>query len=136
MTTLVVGLATSGLAVVEALLVDGAPVRAVDVRSDLPEADALRRRGADVRLGAHDASQLDGVDLVVTSPGVAERTPILAWALERRIPVRSELEFGARRTDAAMIAITGTNGKSTTTELVASMLRAGGRDAVACGNIG
>ena len=136
MTTLVVGLATSGLAVVDALLVDGAPVRAVDVRPDLPEADVLRRRGADVRLGAHDASQLDGVDLVVTSPGVAERTPILAWALERRIPVRSELEFGARRTDAAMIAVTGTNGKSTTTELVASMLRAGGRDAVACGNIG
>ena len=136
MTTLVVGLATSGLAVVDALLADGEVVRAVDARAELPAAEGLRARGVDVRLGVHEPSQLDGVTSVVTSPGVPERAPILAWAQERRLPVMSELEFGARRTAVPTIAITGTNGKSTTTELVASMLRAGGRDAVACGNIG
>lgn len=136
MTTLVVGLATSGLAVVDALLADRVAVRAVDVRTDLPGADALRARGAEVLLGPHASEQLDGVDLVVTSPGVPERSPILSWALERGVTVRSELEFGARRTTVPTIAITGTNGKSTTTELVASMLRASGRSAVACGNIG
>ena len=122
--------------VVDALLADGDVVRAVDARAELPAAEGLRARGVDVRLGVHEPSQLDGVTSVVTSPGVPERAPILAWAQERRLPVMSELEFGARRTAVPTIAITGTNGKSTTTELVASMLRAGGRDAVACGNIG
>ena len=134
--TLVVGLASSGLAVVDALLADGADVRAADVRLDLPEATALRDRGVDLRLGPHGPAMLDGVGEVVASPGVPEDAGILVAAADRGIPVVSELEFGARRTTLPMLAITGTNGKSTTTELVASMLRADGRRAVACGNIG
>lgn len=133
---LVIGLATSGLAVVDALLEQGVPVRAGDVRTDLPDGPSLLARGVDLVLGPHDLSQLDGVDGVVVSPGVPERTGIVSAALERGLPVLSELEFGWRRTQVPVIAITGTNGKSTTTELIASMLRADGRRAIACGNIG
>lgn len=134
--TLVIGLAASGMAVMDALVAAGAEVRALDLRDDLPEAERIRARGVDLRLGPHDASALEGVDLVVTSPGVPERSPLLTEAAARGIPVWSELEFGARRSAAPMVAVTGTNGKSTTTSLIASMLVADGRDAIACGNIG
>ena len=135
-TTLVIGLATSGLAVVDALLRDGVAVRAVELRADLPEAERLRAAGVDLRLGPHGPASLEDVDLVVPSPGVPERAPLLVEAAARGIEIRSELEFGARRTDVPMLAVTGTNGKSTTTSLIAAMLAAAGRDAIACGNIG
>lgn len=132
---LVVGLATSGRAVVRALLGDGARVRAVEARTDA-EVDDLRAAGAEVRLGPHGDADLDGIDLVIPSPGVPERAPILGAAMRRGVPIWSELEYGGRRTDAPMLAITGTNGKSTTTELVTAMLVAAGLRARACGNIG
>lgn len=133
---LVVGLATSGEAAARALLADGAVVRAVDERLDVACAEELRGLGAEVRLGPHALGDLDGIDLVVPSPGVPPRVRILAEAVRRGLEVRSELDLGAARAGVPSIAITGTNGKSTTTELVASILRAGGRDAIACGNIG
>ena len=72
----------------------------------------------------------------MTGPGVPQDAPILRWALERGIPVWGELELGARLCEVPYLAVTGTNGKTTTTGLIASCLRAGGLDAVACGNIG
>ena len=65
-----------------------------------------------------------------------ERAPVLGWARARGLPVWGEMEVGARVCDAPYVAVTGTNGKTTTTGMVASCLRAGGLDAVACGNIG
>ena len=132
---LVVGLATSGRAAVRALLADGARVRAIEARSDA-DVDDLRDLGAEVRLGPHGDADLDGIDLVIPSPGIAQGAPIIVAALRRGMPVWSELEYGARRTTAPMVAVTGTNGKSTTTELVTAMLTAAGLRAVACGNIG
>lgn len=132
---LVIGLATSGRAAVRALLADGARVRALESRSEADVED-LRTMGAEVRIGAHGVVDLDGIDLVIPSPGVPQGAPILAEALRRGIPVWSELEYGSRRTTTPMIAVTGTNGKSTTTELITAMLSAAGRRAVACGNIG
>src|SRR5207248_4156997 len=79
---------------------------------------------------------LDGIDVVVVSPGVPEGAPILRWAAERNVPVWSELELGARLCTVPVIAVTGTNGKTTTVELIAAMLRAGGLRARACGNVG
>jgi UDP-N-acetylmuramoylalanine--D-glutamate ligase len=96
----------------------------------------MRSLGAEVLLGGHDPAHLDGATAVVTSPGVPERAPVLAWAVERGIPVWSELDVGARLCTVPFVATTGTNGKSSTTELVASMMRAAGLGAVACGNIG
>jgi len=72
----------------------------------------------------------------VTGPGVPEGAPVLAWARERGVPVWGEMELGARLCDVPYIAVTGTNGKTTVTGMIAECLRAGGIDAEACGNIG
>lgn len=133
---LVVGLAASGLAAARALVEEGARVRVSEERSDPEGATTLQALGVEILTGGHAPEHLAGIELVVTSPGVPERAPILTWALERGIVVWSELELGARLTRAAYVAVTGTNGKSTTTEMVASMMRADGLDAIACGNIG
>ncbi|MEW6583381.1 MAG: UDP-N-acetylmuramoyl-L-alanine--D-glutamate ligase, partial [Actinomycetota bacterium] len=77
-----------------------------------------------------------GVDLVVKSPGVPGEAPPVAAARAAGVPVWSEIELAARRLPNPVIGVTGTNGKTTTTELTAHVLRSAGRDAVACGNQG
>jgi UDP-N-acetylmuramoylalanine--D-glutamate ligase len=79
---------------------------------------------------------LNGVDLVVTSPGFPERSLPIVEALEWGIPVWSEIEFAWRHLDLPVAAVTGTNGKTTVTEATAAMLSASGIDAPATGNIG
>jgi UDP-N-acetylmuramoylalanine--D-glutamate ligase len=135
---LVVGLGSSGSAAAETLAREGAQVRVSESRSleGDPERDRLAALGVEVRDGGHDPSDLDDVTLVVTSPGVAEGSDVLGWATAAGLPIWSELELGARLCRVPYLAVTGTNGKSTTTELIAAMLRAQGYDAVACGNIG
>jgi UDP-N-acetylmuramoylalanine--D-glutamate ligase len=138
-TVVVVGLAASGLAAVRVLRAEGAEVRVTEagLREDLAEEiRAAEESGAEVLAGGHAPEHLQGADLVVTSPGVPEGAPVLEWARDRGVPVWSEIEIGARLADAPYVAVTGTNGKSTTTEMVAAALRADGSDAVACGNAG
>ena len=79
---------------------------------------------------------LDGIDLVVPSPGVPASAPLLVRAEERGIPVVSEIELAAANLDAPMVAVTGTNGKSTTTELIAHLLEEQGSRTFAGGNLG
>jgi UDP-N-acetylmuramoylalanine--D-glutamate ligase len=86
--------------------------------------------------GSWDPILLDGVDLVVTSPGFPERSLPITEALESGLPVRSEIEFAYRHLRAPVAAVTGTNGKTTVTEAAAAMLDASGLDAPATGNIG
>ncbi len=97
---------------------------------------ALRASGVEMLTGGHDPSHLDGATLVVTGPGVPARAPVLEWARERGLPIWSEMELGARLAEVPYVAVTGTNGKTTTTGMIESCLRADGIDAVACGNIG
>ena len=132
----VVGLGVAGRAAARVLAEEGATVRVTERRGDVDGADELVALGVDVRLGGHDPSHLDGVDAVVPSPGVPEHATVLRWALERGTPIWSELDIGARLCRVPYVAITGTNGKSTTTKLVAAMMSAAGLDGVACGNIG
>jgi UDP-N-acetylmuramoylalanine--D-glutamate ligase len=135
----VIGLAQSGLAAVQVLRDLGAAVRVTEARPADDVADAAARAeaaGAEVLAGGHAPEHLDEADLVVASPGVTEGAEILRWARQRRLPVWSELELGARVARAPYIAVTGTNGKTTTTEMVAAILREDGRDTVACGNVG
>ena len=131
---LVVGLGASGSAAIEILRREGARVRLSEARDQVPEIDGLQ--GIDARLGGHDLSHLEGMELVVTSPGVPQDTPILSAARAAGIPVWSELELGASFCTVPYVAVTGTNGKTTATEMVASAMRASGLDAAACGNIG
>jgi UDP-N-acetylmuramoylalanine--D-glutamate ligase len=84
-----------------------------------------------------DLSLLEGVDVVVKSPGVPGEAPLVAAARERGIPVWSEVELGYRLLpDARFVGVTGTNGKTTTTELLGVIFRAAGRDVAVAGNVG
>jgi len=84
-----------------------------------------------------DLSLLDGVEVVVKSPGVPGDAPLVAAARERGIPVWSEVELGFRLLDGArLVGVTGTNGKTTTTELLGAMFRAAGRNVAVAGNVG
>ena len=133
MTALVIGLAVSGKAALDSLKEKGERVAAYDRRPEATvgiEADA-------VHTGDWDPSFLLGVDLVVPSPGVPETSQVMADVLSSGIPVWSELELGYRGLDGVpVVAITGTNGKTTVTELTAAMLLESGVDAAAVGNIG
>ena len=87
----------------------------------------------------HDLSLLDGIEVLVKSPGVPGEAPLVAAARERGIPVWSEVELGYRLLAAGgtrFVGVTGTNGKTTTTELLGAMFRAGGRDVAVAGNVG
>ncbi len=84
-----------------------------------------------------DLSLLEGVDVVVKSPGVPGDRPLLRAARERGVPVWSEVELGYRLLpDSRFVGVTGTNGKTTTTELLGAIFRAAGRDVVVAGNVG
>ncbi len=134
----VVGAGVAGVAAAEALLAEGAQVRVTDLRpeSELADAARLQSAGAEVRAGGHDEADLDGVTLIVASPGVPPSSEVLAWARAKDVPVWGEMELGARLARAPYLAVTGTNGKTTTTGMLTAALRSDGRDAVACGNIG
>ena len=112
-------------------------------RSGRAAAAALSRRGvtvtaADRRLGNDDdPAALDGVELVVKSPGVPGENALVRAAREREIPVWSEVELGYRLLpDARFVGVTGTNGKTTTVELLGAIFRAAGRDVAVAGNVG
>jgi UDP-N-acetylmuramoylalanine--D-glutamate ligase len=131
----VVGAGVAGLAAAGVLVRNGAEVRVTEA-ARIADVDQLLALGVRIDDGGHDPSHLDGATAIVPSPGVPERAEVLRWAAERGIPVWSELDVGARLCHVRYVAITGTNGKSTTTEMIATMMRAAGLDAVACGNIG
>ena len=143
----VVGYGVSGRAAAEALAAEGATVRVSEARSveelDLasgpegtPAVDAARAAGVELMAGGHRPEHLDRATVLVVSPGVPEGAPVISWARQRRLPVWSELELGARLCCVPIVAITGTNGKTTTTEMVAAMMRSSGLSATACGNVG
>src|SRR5256714_10272358 len=112
-------------------------------RTGTAAAEALEARGvavmrADRKLGNDDnLSLLDGVGLLVKSPGVPGGNPLVVEARRRDIPVWSEVELGYRLLgEPALLGVTGTNGKTTTCELLGAIFRAAGRDVVVAGNVG
>jgi len=136
---LVVGLGRSGRAAARFLLARGDRVTATDA---LPlekldrEAVALGAGGVRLVCGGHDVRDFVAADLVVLSPGVPITLPQLEAARARGVPIVSELDLVADRVGPRAVLITGSNGKTTTTALVAEMLKAAGKDAIACGNYG
>jgi UDP-N-acetylmuramoylalanine--D-glutamate ligase len=132
---LVVGLARSGQAAALLLAERGVPVVAVDRAPDL-DVGRLGGAGVEVHLGTEEDRLLDGVDLLVKSPGVPGESPLPAAARRRGIPVWSEIELGFRLLRNPFVGVTGTNGKTTTSELLGAIFRAAGRPVAVAGNVG
>ena len=130
----VFGLARSGRAAVAALQERGVEVVGTDTKPDLT--GLIERPGVRYVLGGHPDALLDGVDLVVVSPGIPLTLPVFDAARARAIPVVAEIELASRLLPGVAVGVTGTNGKSTTTALAAALLRGAGHAAVACGNFG
>jgi UDP-N-acetylmuramoylalanine--D-glutamate ligase len=135
---LVVGAGVAGLGAARVLAAEGARVVVSEERAlgDAPAAAELAALGIELRDGGHAPTHLDHATLVVVGPGVRPDAAIVGWARERALPVWGEMELGARLATAPYLAVTGTNGKTTVTSMIEACLRADGRDAVACGNIG
>ena len=140
---IVIGAGRSGLAVASNLSRSGAEVILADRRSD-PDpltAHQLAEMNVPGVWGAHPISLLEGCHEIVLSPGVPPNIPFIQEALHRGISVIGELELAhrllrARDDGSKLLAVTGTNGKSTTTDLLAHLLKAAGLPTVACGNLG
>jgi UDP-N-acetylmuramoylalanine--D-glutamate ligase len=135
----VVGLARSGLAVARFLSDKGARVTVTDraEAGDLGSfVDQARPLELDLELGGHRAATFENADLVVVSPGVPHTLPVLEQARNRGIPVIGELELASRFIQTPIVAVTGTNGKTTATELLGRMLSVSGLQVFVGGNIG
>ena len=135
---LVIGFGRTGVAVARSLLAAGAGVRVCDRRPAVDFAAALVPFAGrlDTCFGNEDLMCLDGVTLVVPSPGVPADAPLLRTASQRGITILSEIELAARALTVPLLAVTGTNGKSTTTSLLGEMLRAVGARPFVGGNLG
>lgn len=135
---LIVGLGKTGLSCARYLQAQGwsfdfadsreAPTMAEQVAQLFPNADRL--------LGAFSEAMLDGVDMLVLSPGVDPRDPVIQQAYAQGMDVVGDIELFARAVSAPVIAITGSNGKSTVTELVGAMAKAAGLNVAVGGNLG
>ena len=141
---LVLGLGESGLAMARWCALRGARVRVADSRATPPGLEALRADAplAEVVTGSFGAEVLDGIELVALSPGLDPRVGVAAEARRRGLPISGEMSLLAQaldelgvRAQTRILAITGTNGKTTTTALTAALAQSAGIDAVAAGNI-
>jgi UDP-N-acetylmuramoylalanine--D-glutamate ligase len=136
---LVVGLGVSGYSAARLLLKKGALVKITDSSSDSEvkvRLDKLSKYNVDYELDGHTSHFCSDVDLVVTSPGVSSEALPILLAKEKGIPIIGELELASSFCQGKIIAITGTNGKSTTTELIGKVLSDAGIKTCVCGNIG
>ncbi len=136
----VIGAAKSGVAAVNLVLAAGGMPRISDARSMEVIAAAIAGfsdiPAVAVEAGGHTRDFIQGSDLVVASPGVWKDAAPLQWAREEGIPVMGEIEFAWRFCRKPVIAVTGSNGKTTTATLIAKVLEAAGLKACLCGNVG
>jgi UDP-N-acetylmuramoylalanine--D-glutamate ligase len=135
---LVLGLGRTGLSCARYLRRKGLAVRVADTRAEPPGSASLRSQvpEAELRTGAFDDSLLDEISQVVISPGLSLREPVAVEAARRGLPVVGDVELFAREAEAPVAAVTGTNGKSTVTALLAELANAAGRQTVAGANLG
>ncbi|MDM5328036.1 UDP-N-acetylmuramoyl-L-alanine--D-glutamate ligase [Neobacillus sp. CF12] len=136
---LVLGLAKSGVTAAALLHKLGAFVTVNDKKplSENPEAQELLEQGIKVICGEHPVELLDeGFELIVKNPGIPYQNPIIEGAIQKGIPVLTEVELAYQISEAPFIGITGTNGKTTTTTLVFEMLKEGKKKPLIAGNIG
>ncbi len=135
----VFGMGRSGQAAADLLLDRGSKVTLIE-EHHRPEYEGLRKayeqRGARICIGGNVASVLNQSELLVVSPGVPQDHPVLQEARQKSIPVIGEIELAARFLRVPIIAVTGTNGKSTTVRLIGSILQESGKHVFVGGNLG
>jgi len=137
--TLVVGLGRTGTAVAKFLHRRGARVTVTDLRGEKQlgaGAEEIRALGVAMELGGHRSETFRRAELVVLSPGVDHTVAVVREAAAAGAEVLGEIELASRFITAPLVAVTGTNGKTTTTELIAAMLRSAGKNVFVGGNIG
>ena len=135
----VVGLGTTGVAVARFLKGRAAAVTVTDMASESDlgsKVKDLKSRGIALDLGGHQTETFENADLIVMSPGVPHTIEPVVLARERGIPVIGEVELASKFIRQPVVAVTGTNGKTTTTELVGDMLKRSGFKVFVGGNIG
>ncbi len=138
-TALVVGLGRSGLSAASFLVEKGAIVTVTDTAPEATLGEVprmLRQIGADTELGGHSPEVFSRADLIVISPGVPHTLSPIVQAAQRCADVIGEIELACRFVQTPMVAVTGTNGKSTVTTLIGDMLKASGKRVFVGGNIG
>jgi len=136
--TIIVGLGKSGLSCARFLLRQGVEVMVVDSRANPPAKQQLQNEFPEVetQFGGFDMELFEQADMLVVSPGVSLRAPAIAAAIEAGVEVVGDIELFARYAQAPVIAITGSNGKSTVTTMVGEMAKAASKDVCVGGNIG
>ncbi|MCE5265636.1 MAG: UDP-N-acetylmuramoyl-L-alanine--D-glutamate ligase [Deltaproteobacteria bacterium] len=135
----IIGIGKTGIATARFLASRGVRMAVTDAKPSASWGEArtaLESLPAELTFAPYGPEILAGVDWVIPSPGIPPANPILAEAVRRRIPVLSELELAARFIKTPIVAITGTNGKTTVTSLVGAILREAGRKVFVGGNIG
>lgn len=140
MQAVVIGLGAAGLSTVRYLLARGAQVRVSDRRQEAEiEGETLaflRQAGIRLECGGHTTAFLAGAEIVIPGPGVPLDLPVLQAAREQGVPILGELALAAGEFPVTVIAVTGSNGKTTVTSLIGHLLRAAGKDPFVGGNIG
>jgi len=135
----VVGLGVSGLSAARLLKGQGVQVKLTDNGAS-PELAQRKRElealGIECELGGHTEAFLDGTGILVVSPGVGDDSLPVKWAKERGVSVMGEVELGYRFSKGTIIAISGTNGKSTVTSILGEIFKRSGKKTFVCGNIG
>lgn len=135
----VAGLARSGVACANLLYRIGARVGVTDACDSMltrTAAGGLSSPDIEVELGRHTREFLDGSEMVVVSPGVGPQSPVFGFAARAGIPVIGEIEVAYMLCPARVIAVTGSSGKTTVTTLIGEVIKASGKKAFVCGNIG
>ena len=136
-TVLIIGLGRTGESVARCVLAHGGHIRIADSHADAVAGAHTQFDGQPVEIRSDDADGLlCGVHLVIPSPGVPATHPLLREAVRRRIAVQSEIELAYRLLTCPVVAVTGTNGKSTTTALLGEMIQQSGQETFIGGNLG
>jgi len=135
----IIGLARSGLACANLLFDLGASVTVSDNQDNAQtrlNAAKLKSQEIELELGRHSEDFVRGRDFIIISPGVSEKNQAFIWARQSNIPIISEIEVASILCPAPIIAVTGSNGKTTTATLIGKVIEASGKKAFVCGNIG
>lgn len=135
----VIGMAKSGIASAKLLKHFGADVFVSEISkgpSAYKASKRLKKLGINFELGKHSEKKLEGSDIFILSPGVSANSPIVKFANKKNIPLISEIELGYGHSKGSIIAVGGTNGKTTVTTLIGEIFKNAGRDTFVCGNIG